>query len=183
MSSATEFRLTDAVVLLSRTPAALDALLRGLPDSWTHANEGEGTWSAFDIVGHLIEGEHSDWIPRARIILESGESRPFTPFDRGAQFERNRGKTLHQLLDEFARARRESLSALAALNLKPEDLERRGTHPKFGSVTLAQLLATWTVHDLNHLHQLARVLAGQYREAVGPWTAFLGVMHCDAHSG
>src|SRR5947209_20006 len=159
MSSATDFHLTDAVVLLSRTPAALDALLRGLPDSWTHSNEGEGTWSAFDIVGHLIEGERSDWIPRARIILESGESRPFTPFDRNAQFVHNRSKTLHQLLDEFAEARRESLASLAALNLKPEDLERRGTHPTFGSVTLAELLATWAAHDLNHLHQLARVLA------------------------
>jgi len=183
MSSATEFRLPDAVVLLSRTPAALDALLRGLPDAWTRGNEGEGTWSAFDIVGHLIEGEHSDWIPRARIILESGESRPFAPFDRNAQLSRNRGKTLDQLLDEFAQARRESLASLTALNLKSEDLERRGTHPKFGPVTLSQLLATWTAHDLNHLHQLARVLAHQYRDAVGPWTAFLGVMHCEAHSG
>ena len=182
MQNLTEFNLKDAVALLSRTPATLDALLRGLPEIWVNSNEGEGTWSAFDIIGHLIVGERTDWMTRARIILESGEARTFDLFDRSAQFDESRGKSLGQLLDEFARLRAENLAALEAMNLQPQDLARRGTHPKFGSVTLAQLLATWAVHDLTHLHQLSRVMACQYREAVGPWTAYLGVFHCNGHS-
>jgi hypothetical protein len=175
-------RVATVSALLTRTPASLDALLRGLPDAWTTGNEGDGTWSAFDIVGHLIHGEKTDWIPRAKRILEFGESKPFEKFDRFAQARESVGKTLDQLLDEFARARAANLDELRALNLTAADLERRGTHLVFGAVTLSQLLATWAAHDLTHLHQLSRVMAHQYREAVGPWTAFLGVMQCAGHS-
>src|SRR5882762_7533770 len=179
MASMTEFNLAEAIAVLSRTPAALDALLRGLPDIWVRGNEGKDTWSAFDIVGHLIVGERTDWMPRARIILEKGEARVFDPFDRFAQAKESEGKSLGQLLEEFARLRRENLAALQALSLQPEDLARRGVHPELGVVTLAQLLATWAVHDLTHVHQLSRVMAHQYRDAVGPWIAYLGVLHCE----
>ncbi|HYS54487.1 MAG TPA: DinB family protein [Thermoanaerobaculia bacterium] len=177
-----DHRLEDTIALLERTPAALGALLRSLPDRWTLRNEGEKTWSAFNIVGHLIHGERTDWIPRARIILQSGESRPFDAFDRLAQERESRGKSLAQLLDEFARLRAENLATLRALNLRAEDLEKRGRHPALGVVTLSQLLATWAAHDLTHVHQISRVMAHQYRELVGPWTAYLGVMRCDGHS-
>ncbi len=182
MPSSTEFKLDEAIAILTRTPAALDALLRGLPDVWVHSNEGTDSWSAFDIVGHLIVGERTDWMPRARRILENGEARPFDPFDRLAQFKESQGKSLEQLLDEFGRLRRESLAALQALNLQPEDLTRRGRHPALGVVTLSELLATWAVHDLTHLHQLSRIMAHQYRDTVGPWIAYLGVLRCTGHS-
>jgi len=178
----TEFSLSETIALLTRTPATLNTLLRGLPETWVRSNEGKGTWSAFDIVGHLIFGEKTDWMPRARRILESGEAQPFAPFDRFAQFRESRGKTLEQLLDEFGQLRSENLVALQAFNLQLQDLQRRGRHPQLGVVTLVQLLATWAVHDLSHLHQLSRVMAYQYRGAVGPWVAFLGVLHCDGHS-
>ena len=178
----TNFNLPDAVAILARTPAALDAQLRGLPDLWVRSNEGADTWSAFDIVGHLIVGERTDWMPRASIILEHGETRTFDLFDRSAQFKESHGKSLDQLLDNFARLRADNLTALQALNLQSHDLARRGTHPAFGPVTLAQLLATWAVHDLTHLHQLSRVMAHRYRDAVGPWTAYLGVLQCSSHS-
>ncbi len=174
--------LHDTTALLTRTPAVLDALLRDLPDAWTRRNEGDGTWSAFDIVGHLIHGERTGWIPRAKMILESGDSRPFETVDRLAQFRDSEGKSLPELLDEFARLRAECLDELRSWNLQPSDLERRGRHPALGPVTLAQLLATWAAHDLTHLHQLSRVMAHQYRDAVGPWTAYLGVMQCAGHS-
>lgn len=181
MATMTEFSLPDAIAVLTRTPATLHALLRGLPDLWVHGNEATDTWSPFDIVGHLIIGERTDWMPRARIILEQGEARPFDPFDRFAQTKESQGKSLEQLLDEFARLRKENLAALQALNLQPEDLTRRGRHPELGVVTLSELLATWAVHDLTHLHQLCRVMAHQYRDAVGPWRAYLGVLHCAGH--
>jgi len=177
-----EFSLPDAVAVLTRTPASLNALLRGLPDIWVLRNEGGNTWSALDIAGHLIVGERTDWMTRARIILQDGEARPFDPFDRLAQFKESQGKSLDELLDEFARLRRENLDALASLNLQPEDFARRGTHPEFGVVTLGQLLATWAVHDLTHLHQLSRLMAHQYRDQVGPWSAYLGVLQCSGHS-
>lgn len=177
-----ELKLPDAVAVLTRTPAAMNALLRGLPDTWVLCNEGPDTWSAFDIVGHLIAGERTDWMTRARIILEYGEARPFDRFDRLAQFKDSQGKSLDQLLDEFALLRRENLAVLEALNLQSEDLVKRGTHPEFGVVTLAELLATWAVHDLTHLHQLSRVMAHQYRAEVGPWSAYLGVLKCSGHS-
>lgn len=183
MPNTSEFSLADVVAILTRTPIALDALLRGLPDLWVQRNEGPDTWSAFDIVGHLIVGERTDWMPRARIILEHGEARAFDPFDRFAQFKESEGKPLGELLDEFERLRRENLVALEALNLQPQDFARRGTHPALGLVTLAQLLATWAVHDLTHLHQLSRVMAHQYSDAVGPWSAYVGVLQCGGRSG
>lgn len=181
MPNSDNFSLTESIALLTRTPATLNALLRGLPELWTHSNEGKDTWSPFDIVGHLIVGDRTDWMPRVRTILEHGEARPFDPFDRFAQRRESEGKSLAQLLDEFGRVRNESLAALQALNLQSADLVRRGTHPALGSVTLSELLATWAVHDLTHLHQLSRVMAYQYREAVGPWSAYLGVLKCTGH--
>ena len=175
--------MEQTLSLLTRTPAVLDALLRGLPELWTHRNEGADSWTAFDVVGHLIHGEKTDWIPRTRMILAFGESRPFVPFDRLAQQRDSAGKSLPQLLDEFAELRAQNLRELAALNLTEEDLARRGRHPELGVVTLAELLATWAVHDLTHLHQLSRIMAHQYREQVGPWSAFLGVLKCEGHSG
>lgn len=174
--------LEMTVALLRRTPGALDALLRGLLPEWTSRNEGDGTWSAIEIVGHLAHAEISDWMPRVRCLLEFGESRPFPPFDRMGFSQLIEGRELGAVLDDFARLRAESLATLAALWLRPEDMRRTGLHPSFGKVTLSQLLATWAAHDANHLHQLARVLAHQYRQAVGPWSAFLGVMKCDGHS-
>jgi hypothetical protein len=181
-SSMTEHNLCDTIALLSRTPATLNALLRDLPETWTLRNEGDNTFNAFDLVGHLIHGERTDWMSRARRILEYGETRAFEPFDRFAQQGESQGKSLPQLLDEFARLRSENLDQLSALNLQPNDLARRGLHPSLGVVTLSQLLATWAAHDLTHLHQLSRIMAHQYRETVGPWTAFLGVMNCQGHS-
>jgi hypothetical protein len=181
MATLTEFNLDETIAILARTPAALDALLRGLPESWVRSNEGKDTWSAFDIMGHLIVGERTDWMARVRVILEHGEARPFDPFDRFAQSKEGQ-KPLEQLLDDFARLRRENLAALQALNLQPEDMGRRGKHPALGVVTLSQLLATWAIHDLTHMHQLSRVMAHQYRDEVGPWSAYLGVLKCNGHS-
>lgn len=177
-----QHNLQNTVSLLARTPAALNALLRDLPEDWILSNEGENTWSAFDVLGHLIHGERTDWMPRARMILEFGENRAFEPFDRFAQAQESQGESLGQLLDEFSRLRSENLNQLRGLNLRPEDLQRRGRHPALGVVTLSQLLATWAAHDLTHLHQISRVMAHQYRQAVGPWSKFLGVMHCSGHS-
>jgi hypothetical protein len=178
-----EFDLQQTIALLSRTPSSLNALLRDLPQTWTLGNEGGKTWSPFDIVGHLIHGERTDWMPRARMILQHGESRAFDPFDRLAQERESQGKSLRELLDEFARLRSENLNALGAMNLQPSDFDRRGRHPELGVVSLSQLLATWAVHDLTHLHQLSRVMAYQYRDLVGPWSAYLGVLHCQGHGG
>lgn len=177
-----EAHLINTTTLLERTPGALDALLRDLPDSWTQRNEGSNTWTVFDVVGHLIHGEHTDWIPRAKWILQFGDSKPFEPFDRSGHESLVRGKSLAQLLDEFAEARSRSLVELHAMNLPADDFERSGMHPALGRVTLAQLLATWAAHDLTHLHQISRIMAHQYREAVGPWQLFLGVMQCGGHS-
>jgi hypothetical protein len=174
--------LQQTTSLLTRTPAALDAMLRDLPETWTLRNEGENTWSVFDIVGHLIHGERTDWMPRVRMVLQAGESQPFEPFDRWGQMRESRGKSLERLLDEFAGLRSENLGELRGLNLGPGELERRGRHPALGVVSLSQLLATWAIHDLTHLHQISRVMAHQYRDAVGPWSAYLGVLHCAGHS-
>ena len=174
--------LENTIALLERTPAVLDALLRGLPEMWTESNEGENTWSVREVVAHLIHAEDEDWIPRARVILKSGEEGVFAPFGRDGYVRYSRGKTLAELLDEFARARTKGLGELRALKLTVEDLRRRGRHPSFGVVTLSELLATWAAHDLTHLHQISRIMAFQYREAVGPWARFLGVMQCAGHS-
>ena len=170
------FALDDAVAILKRTPATVDAMLRGLPAAWVTANEGGDTWSPFDVVGHLIHGERTDWLPRARHIFEHGDARPFDTFDRFAQFDASRGRSLDSLLDEFAAARTESLDGLAALSLTDADLDRRGRHPQLGAVSLRQLLATWTAHDLDHIVQISRVLARQYSDEVGPWRAYLRVI-------
>ena len=177
-----EHNLLQTMSLLSRTPAALDALLRDLPEAWTLRNEGEGTWNVFDVVGHLIHGERSDWMTRTKVILQFGEKQPFEPFDRLGQFRESQGKSLGQLLDEFARLRSENLIELRALNLGDADLERRGRHPALGVVTLSELLSTWAVHDLTHLHQISRIMAHQYRDDVGPWSRYLGVLQCCGHS-
>lgn len=174
--------LQQTMSLLTRTPAALNALLRDLPETWTLRNEGENTWSAFDVIEHLIHAECTDWMPRARMVLQFGESQTFEPFDRWGHARESRGKPLEQLLDEFARLRSENLSELGALDLREQDLERRGRHPALGVVTLSELLATWAIHDLTHLHQISRVMAHQYRDAVGPWREYLGVLQCAGHS-
>jgi hypothetical protein len=170
------FVIEEAVAILGRTPATLDAMLRGLPDGWIAAHEGGDTWSPFDVIGHLIHGERTDWVPRAKIIREHGESRAFDKFDRFAQFEVSKGRTLDSLLDEFARLRADNLRELASLNLTDADLDRRGLHPELGVVTMRQLLATWTAHDLDHVVQLSRVLARQYSDEVGPWRAYLRII-------
>jgi hypothetical protein len=177
-----EHNLAHTISLLTRTPASLNALLRDLPQAWTFQNEGENSWSAFDIIGHLIHCERADWMPRARIILQFGESRAFDPFDRWGYAQESKTKSLEQVLDEFAHLRSENLAELRAMNLRQENLELRGRHPTLGVVTLSQLLATWAVHDLSHLHQISRVMAHQYREAVGPWRGHLGVLQCTGHS-
>ena len=159
------------VVLIARTPAVLNALLRGLPEEWVCHNEGPGTWNVVEVVGHLIEGDRSNWIPRVRTILESGESKPFAPFDRTPIVG-----TLDELLDQFAELRESSVSALRELKIQPEDLVKTGIHPVYGRVTLGQLLSTWAVHDLTHLNQISRVMAQPMREAVGPWIEYLGVL-------
>jgi DinB family protein len=173
--------LDETLVLLARTPEVLKTLLRGLPETWTMKNEGDGSWSAFEVVAHLIHAENDDWIPRTRCILDHGETQAFPPFDRQGNFAGSRQKTLDELLDEFARVRAGSLQALSALNLHPSDLDRKGKHSALGTVTLSELLATWAAHDLTHLHQISRVMAVQYRDNVGPFNKFLGVLHCAGH--
>src|SRR6185436_5236020 len=173
------FRLDEAVALLGRTPRVLDALLRDLPEPWLCCDEGPDTWTPPVVVGHLIHGEKTDWIPRARRLLEHGETKPFEPFDRFAQLRdpaTTRPSSMAELLDEFARRRAQSLAELAALGLRPADLARRGRHPELGPVTLGQLLATWVAHDLDHLFQIERVLAKRYAQAVGPWAAYLRIV-------
>ena len=174
--------MTETIALLARTPATLNALLRGLPDSWTRRNEGNDTWTAYDIIGHLAQAERNDWMPRVRHIIAHGDSQPFPPFNRFAQMREPQSKSLDQLLDEFASLRSESLASLQTLNLQPGDLARPGKHPSLGAVTLSQLLATWATHDLTHLHQISRVMAYQHRDAVGPWSVYLGVLKCNGHS-
>jgi hypothetical protein len=171
-----EFQLGNAKQILIRTPKTLNSLLRNLPDEWIKSNEGPETWSPFDVVGHLVHAEEADWIPRARIILEEGETGTFEPFDRFAMFEKSRGKSLTELLDRFEMRRQENLALLERMNLTQQMLEKRGTHPEFGLVTLSQLLSTWAVHDLGHIGQIVRVMAKQYGEAVGPWQAYLPVL-------
>jgi len=171
-----KFQLDHARDILRRTPQTLRVLLQDLPDDWVLSNEGPETWSPFDVMGHLVHGEEADWIPRARIILEDGEQRPFKPFDRFAMFAKSKGKSLSELLAEFEQLRAENLKQLDELNLTPELLEKRGTHPELGRVTLSQLLATWVLHDLSHISQITRVMSKQYGETVGPWRAFFPIL-------
>jgi hypothetical protein len=168
--------LQECTSVLIRTPAALDALLRNLPEVWTTVTEGSRTWSPYDIIGHLVHGEKTDWIPRLNRILESGESLPFDTFDREAQFLASHGRSLPELLDDFTILRQESLTRLCALDLQPSQLGLTGNHPEFGSVTVRQLLATWTAHDLAHILQISRVMAKRLKVEVGPWAQYLSVM-------
>jgi hypothetical protein len=171
-----EYQYDTAVEILRRTPATLTLFLRGLPEEWTTSTEGPDTWSAYDIVGHLLHGEETDWIERARIILEHGETRPFDSFNRTAMFEKYRGFSLDQLLVAFEQARAQNLATLREWQITPPRLTKKGLHPALGTVTLSQLLATWVVHDLNHIGQIVEVMARQYAEAVGPWSAYLGIL-------
>ena len=171
-----DFELTAGMAVLERTPHVLRAMLAGLPPVWTDATEGPETWSPYVLVGHLIHGERTDWIPRARIILDQEAERRFTPYDRFAQFRESQGKSLSDLLDELERLRAGNLATLSGWRLTEAQLALEGEHPDFGPVTLRQLLAAWVVHDLGHLAQAARVMAKQYREAVGPWRAYLPVL-------
>jgi hypothetical protein len=170
------FDLQTGIAVLERTPHTLHSMLAGLPECWIFATEGPNTWSPFDIIGHLIHAERADWIPRARLILDQGSNRRFTPFDRTAMFRESQGKSLAQLLDEFAHLRTESLSTLAGWRLTDAQFALESEHPEFGRVTLRQLLATWVTHDLGHIAQIARVMAKQYREAIGPWRAYLPIV-------
>lgn len=171
-----EFNLDDAIAILERTPASLNALLAGLPETLVRATEGDGTWSPYDVIGHLIHGERTDWLPRARHILAGDTTRPFEPFDRTAQFTESRGRSLGELLATFTGLRRENVAALRQMHLTGEDLGRTGLHPDLGQVTLGQLLATWAVHDLDHVAQIARTMAKVYGEATGPWSAYLSIL-------
>jgi hypothetical protein len=171
------FDLPETLDILERTPTVVGALLRGTSGSWHAVNEGPDTWSAFDVVGHLIHGEETDWIPRARIILEHGESRPFEPFDRFAQLNRSDGWSLDDLLDKFAELRRGNLDIVQSWRLTEAQLALPGRHPELGQCSLRQLLATWAVHDLNHIAQIARVMAKRYTEDVGPWRVYLSILN------
>jgi len=171
-----EFDLSTARPVLERTPVVVRSLLHGLPEEWVTANEGPNTWSPYDVVGHLIHGERTNWMPRIEHLLRHGEAVVYPPFDREAMFTASKGRTLTELLDEFAKVRTESLQRLAALNLSAADLSRTGRHPEFGVVTLGQQLSTWVVHDLTHINQIVRVMAKQYQTAVGPWKAYLSVL-------
>ena len=151
-------------------------LLDGLPDTWVRATEGDASWSPYDVIGHLIHGERTDWIPRARHIV-AGKTDPFEPFDRTAQFRESQSQRLNELLTTFAKLRRENLTALNEMNLRPEDLRKQGLHPELGPVTLGQLLATWVAHDLDHVGQIARTMAKVYKDATGPWSAYLSILH------
>jgi len=177
------FDLDRGLEVLERTPAVLDAMLRGLDDVWIAADEGSETWSPFDVVGHLVHGERTDWMARTRCILDHGPAKAFEPFDRFAQFEDSRGKSITDLLDEFDRLRRDNVAALRALDLGPEQLALEGRHPNLGPVTLEQLLATWVTHDLGHIAQIARVMAKVHRREVGPWAEYLAVLSDRPNSG
>lgn len=172
-----DFELSRGTAVLERTPSALHAMLSGLPPEWTDATEGPDTWSPYTVVGHLIHGERTDWIPRAQLILAQGADRRFTPYDRFAQFRESEGKALNDLLDEFARLRADNLATLRAWRIDDAKLDLKGEHPALGVVTLRQLLATWVAHDLGHIVQVSRVMARQYRDAIGPWREYLSVMN------
>lgn len=168
--------LKKSIEILERTPDVLNTLLKDISSEWTLNNEGGDTWSVYDIIGHLIYGEKTDWIPRAEIILSENNDKKFEPYDRFAQFKESKGKSLQQLLDEFVKLRNKNIEQLLSKRLTVKDLEKTGIHPAFGEVTLSQLLATWAVHDLNHISQIARVMAKQYKAAVGPWVEYLGIL-------
>jgi len=170
-----EFDLNKTFEVLERTPIILDELLSGLSDDWTMNNEGDETWSAYDILGHLNHGERIDWVSRMNIILKE-DDKHFIPYNRFAQFEESKGKDLQQLLKEFTELRKNNVEKLKSLNLTNDDLNKTGVHPEFGEVSLRQLLSTWTIHDLTHISQITRVMAKQYKNAIGPWIKYFRVM-------
>lgn len=172
-----EFNLEKAILILERTPNVLKALLADLPEDWTHKNEGENTWSPFDVLGHLVHGEKTDWIERTHIILKNDLNLTFTPFDRFAQFEDSKGKTINDLLTEFESLRHANLNILSNLEISEANFELIGNHPNLGKVTLKQLLATWVTHDLGHIAQITRVMAKQYKSQVGPWVQYIGILN------
>jgi hypothetical protein len=174
-----DFRLDQALPVLRRTPAVLRELLSDAPAAWTAATEGPGTWSPYDIVGHLIHGERTDWVPRIEHLLQHGDAVAFPPFDREGMFAASQGRSLGELLETFDRLRSDSLTRIQALGLTDADLARRGRHPEFGVVTLGQHCATWVAHDLSHISQVVRVMARQYTDAVGPWRAYLSILRHD----
>lgn len=171
-----KYKLKESREILERTPYVLQALLKNISSDWSKQNEGGESWSPYEILGHLIHGERTDWIPRCQIILELGTSHPFTPFDRNAQKNESKGKSLSQLIDEFKKLRKENLAKLESMNLSEEDLEKKGLHPELGEVNLSELLASWTVHDLSHIAQISRVMAKQYRNEIGPWKEYLRIV-------
>ncbi len=171
-----EFEIKKAKEILERTPTVLTNLLSGLSEEWTYQNEGPDTWSAYDVIGHLIHGENTDWIPRAQLILSENTNKDFIPFDRFAQFENSKGKSLSDLLSEFTNLRKRNIEILDSLEINKETLEKTGVHPEFGKITLRQLLSCWVAHDLGHIVQISRVMAKQYKEEVGPWTKYLKVL-------
>ncbi len=170
------FNLENAIAILERTPDTLWALLNDLPDEWIFCTEGDDEWTPFDVIGHLVHGEKTDWIPRVKIILEHSDSVAFKTFDRFAMFEESKGKSLDQLLDEFSKLREQSIDTLQAMNLQPSDFERKGKHPQLGEVNLGQLIATWVTHDLNHIHQIVKTMARQYTNDVGAWREYLNIL-------
>ncbi len=170
------FRLDEAVEVLTRTPDTLDALLHGLSAPWLQADEGPDTWSPFNVLGHLVHGERTDWIPRLRILLTHGEARPFDTFDRFAMLRDPEGNSPSELLTTFRELRRANIATLNSFSLTTSDLDRAGRHPELGTVTLGQLLATWVAHDLSHIGQIVRVMAKRYRQDVGPWRAYLPLL-------
>ena len=172
-----KFDIDKAMPILERTPMIVALLLKDLDNDWIYSNEGQDTWSPFDVVGHYIHGEKTDWIPRLNIILGEQDDKRFVPFDRFAQFRDSKGKNLDELLEEFARLRSENLEKLRKVKLDEATLSKKGIHPAFGEVTLEELLSSWVVHDLGHINQITRVLAKQYKEAVGPWTAYMGILN------
>jgi hypothetical protein len=171
-----EFRLDEGLPILRRTPGALRSLLHDLPTPWTEATEGPNTWSAFDVIGHLIHGERTNWVPRIEHILQHGDTVTFTPFDREGMFVESKGRSLQELLDAFDQVRTQSLSRLSELQLTDADLEKHGRHPEFGVVTMRAHMATWVAHDLGHIRQIVRVMARQYTDAVGPWRVYLSIL-------
>ncbi|MGE5107520.1 MAG: DinB family protein [Sphingobacteriales bacterium] len=171
-----KYSVNKSIEILERTASVLKTLLPNLHNDWVSNNEGPETFSPYDVIGHLIHGEKTDWVPRAKIILEHGTAKPFTPWDRFAQFEESKGKTLQQLLDEFETVRKENILWLKSLNLSETDLDKKGMHPRLGEVTLRNLLATWVVHDLTHIAQITRVMAKQYKEEMGPWPEFFRIL-------
>ena len=172
-----EYNINKALEILKQTPKTLSTFLSNLSDEWIYCNEGGETWSAYDIIGHLIHGEKTDWTSRLKLMYYEGEIQTFTPFDRFAQFENSKGKTLKQLLEEFTELRKRNIDFVLSLNITKLDFDKKAIHPDLGEVSLKQLLATWTVHDLGHIAQISRIMAKQYKHEVGPWKKYLSILN------